>query len=227
MSVVQVFLGRPRDILSSIFPSINCICDVSCLIRCPRYCSFLRLNCLTISLPVPILLITSSLAIFSVHDIFKTLRLTHISNASSLDNRDFVIVHVSAPYNSVGQIYHLIALNVVFRCMPRHDSSVLMLVNVLRAIIILLLISFSDLPSSVIKRPSYIYDDNCSICSPYVAILIFGEFGFLLTTIALVLLILIFIPNCFPNSFVLLVNSGSYFSFPANNAVSSAYLRLL
>ena len=31
--------------------------------------------------------------------------------------------------------------------MPRQDSSVLMLVNVLHAIIILLLISFSDLPS--------------------------------------------------------------------------------
>ena len=48
-----------------------------------------------------------------------------------------------------------IALNLVFRFMPRHDSSVLMLVNVVRAIIILLLISFSDLPSSVIKLPRY------------------------------------------------------------------------
>ena len=54
MSVIQVFLGRPRDLLPSIFPSISCICDVLCLIRCPRYCSFLVLNCLTISLPVPI-----------------------------------------------------------------------------------------------------------------------------------------------------------------------------
>ena len=73
MSVVQVFLGRPQDLLPSIFPSISCICDVLCLIRCPRYCSFLVLNCLTISLPVPILLNTSSLVILSVHDIFKTL----------------------------------------------------------------------------------------------------------------------------------------------------------
>ena len=39
--------------------------------------------------------------------------------------------------------------------MPQHDS-VLMLVNVVRAIILLLLISFSDLLSSVIKLPSYI-----------------------------------------------------------------------
>ena len=53
-----------------------------------------------------------------------------------------------------------IALNLVFRFMPRHDSSVLMLVNVLRAIIILLLISFSDLPSSVIKLPRYMYRDS-------------------------------------------------------------------
>ena len=60
-------------------------------------CNFLVLNCLTISLPVPILLNTSSLVIFSVHDIFKSLRYIHISKASSLDNSDFVIVHVSAP----------------------------------------------------------------------------------------------------------------------------------
>ena len=59
------------------------------------------------------------------------------------------------------------------------------------------------------------------------AIFILGEFGFLLTTIALVFLILILIPNyCFPTSFILLVSSASSFSFPANNAVSSAYLRL-
>ena len=32
MSVVQVFLGRPRDLLPSIFPSISCIRDVVCLI---------------------------------------------------------------------------------------------------------------------------------------------------------------------------------------------------
>ena len=70
ISVVQVFLGRPRDLL----PSISCIYDVLCLIRCPRYCSFLVLNCLTISLPVPILLNTSSLVIFSVYDTLKTLR---------------------------------------------------------------------------------------------------------------------------------------------------------
>ena len=101
MSVVQVFLGRPRDLLPSTFHSISCSCAELCLIRCPRYCNFLVLNCLTFSRPVPILLNTSSLVIFSVHDIFNTLRYTHISNASSLDNIDFVIVHVSAPYMSL------------------------------------------------------------------------------------------------------------------------------
>ena len=55
MSVVQVFLGRPRDLLPYIFPSISCICDVLRLIRCPRYCSFLVLNCLTISLPITLI----------------------------------------------------------------------------------------------------------------------------------------------------------------------------
>ena len=73
--------------------------------------------------------------------------------------------------------------------MPRHDSSVLMLVNVLRAIILLLLISFSDLPSSVVKLQRYTYDVTCSICCPSMAIFIFGEFCFLLTTIALVLVV--------------------------------------
>ena len=75
--------------------------------------------------------------------------------------------------------------------MPRHDSSVLMLVNVVCAIIILLLISFSDLQSSVIKLPYTVYDVTCSICCPHMAIFILGEFGFLLTTIILVLLLLI------------------------------------
>ena len=82
--------------------------------------------------------------------------------------------------------------------MPRNDSSVLMLVNVVHAIIILLLISFSDLPSSVNKLPRYIYDVTCSISCPSMATFILGEFGFLLTTIASVFLILIVIPNCFP-----------------------------
>ena len=83
MSVVQVFLGRPRDILPSIFPYIiSCSCDELCLIRC----NFLVLSCLTISLSVPVLLNTSSLVIFSIHAIFNTLRYIHISNASSLDN---------------------------------------------------------------------------------------------------------------------------------------------
>ena len=100
----QVCLGRPPDLLPSIFPSISCSCVELCIIRCPRYCNFLVLNCLTISLPVPILLNTSSLVMFSVHDISITLRYTHISKASSLDNRDLVVVHVSAPLNSVGHM---------------------------------------------------------------------------------------------------------------------------
>ena len=90
--------------------------------------------------------------------------------------------------------------------MPRHDNSVLVLVNLVRAIIISLLISFSDLPSSVIKLPRF-YDVTCSICCPSMKIYILGDFGFLLTTIALVFFILIFIPNCVPTSFILLVNS--------------------
>ena len=108
---------------------------------------------------------------------------------------------------------HFIALTLVFRFMPRHDSSVLMLV-----IIILLLLSFSDLPSSVIKLPRYIYYVTCSICCPSMAIYILREFGFLQTIIASVFLISIFIKQCFPTSFILLVNSESSFSLPANNA---------
>ena len=50
---------------------------------------------------------SSLLVIFSVHDIFNTLRYIHISKASCLDNSDFVIVHVSAPWNSVRSRSHL------------------------------------------------------------------------------------------------------------------------
>ena len=101
-----------------------------------------------------------------------------------------------------------------------------MLVNVVRAIIILILISFWGLLSSVIKLPIKIYYVTCLIRCPSMEIIILGEFGFLLITIALVFSMLSFIPNCFPISFILLVNSESSFSFSANNAVSSAYLRL-
>ena len=59
------------------------------------------------------------------------------------------------------------------------------------------------------------------------AIFILGEFGFLLTTIAMVFVILIFIANCFPTSFILLVNSESSFSFAANIAVSSALSKIV
>ena len=52
------------------------------------------------------------------------------------------------------------------------------------------------------------------------AIFTLGEFVFLLTTIAVSFLILIFIRNCFPTSFILLINSES--SSRANSTVSSA-----
>ena len=73
-TVIQAFLGRPRDLPHYIFPSISCSCDVLCLIRCRRYCNFLVLNCRTIPLPGPILFNTSLSVIFSVHDIFNNLR---------------------------------------------------------------------------------------------------------------------------------------------------------
>ena len=45
-------------------------------------------------------------------------------------------------------------------------------------------------PHAVIKLPRYMYDVTCSICCPSMAIFILGEFGALLTTIALVFLVL-------------------------------------
>ena len=96
IQVVDLDNGRPQDVMHSIFPSISCSCDLLCLIRCPRYCNFLVLNCRTISLPVAICLNTASLVILSLQDIFDTLQYMHISNASSLEHSDFVIVHVSA-----------------------------------------------------------------------------------------------------------------------------------
>ena len=95
--------------------------------------------------------------------------------------------------------------------MPQHDSSVFMLVNVVRDIINLLLISFSDLPSSAIKLLRYIYDVTCSIRCPSMAIFILGEFGFFADNHCLGLLDINFHSNLF-SDFVY--------------ALSSAYLRL-
>ena len=99
-SVIQVVLGLPRDLLPFIFHSTSCSCEVLFLIRCPMYCDCLVLNFRTVALPVPILLNTFSLVIFSIHHIFNTLRYITIANASSLNNSDFVIVHVSSLYYS-------------------------------------------------------------------------------------------------------------------------------
>ena len=66
----------------------------------------------------------------------------HNQNESNLDSINFVNVHLSVPLNSVSQTLHLIVF-----------SSVIVLVNVIRAIIVILLISYSDIPSSVIKLP--------------------------------------------------------------------------
>ena len=101
--VIQVVLGRPLGLLTSIFPYISCCCDVLYLTKCPMYCNFLVLNCRAIYPHVLILFNTSSLIIFSVHGIFNTVRYIGIIKASHLDNNNSVIVHVSARYNSVGQ----------------------------------------------------------------------------------------------------------------------------
>ena len=74
------------------------------------------LNYRPISLPVPILLNTSSFVILSVHDIFNTLRYIHISTASSLDNSDLC----NCPCLwIVSAREHCIAVNLVFRFKPR------------------------------------------------------------------------------------------------------------
>ena len=126
MSVVQVFLGRPRDLLlPSIFPS-SCSCDELCLIICPRYCNFIISSCLIISL--------------HVYDIFNTLRYTP-SQGYQVWTTVVLQLSMSLLHRIASARQHFIALNLVFRFMPRHDSSVLMLVNVVRAIIVLLFLS--------------------------------------------------------------------------------------
>ena len=103
----------------------------------------LLLSWLTMYLHVPILINTSSLVIFFVHDIGYSVGLLceiHKLKESNLDSITFVNVHLSVPLNSVSQTLHFLVF-----------SSVLMLVNVVRVIIVILLISSSDIPSSVIK----------------------------------------------------------------------------
>ena len=98
-----------------------------------------------------------------------------------------------------------------------------------RSIIIRIFISFRIArPQLLSSQDTYtVYDVTCSICSPSMAIFTLGEFGILLTIIALVYVILISIPNSVPTPFISPNNSESSFSFTANNVVSSAYLRLL
>ena len=55
-----------------------------------------------------------------------------------------------------------VGMAVCCRIFPLHNSSVIKLVNVDRAIIRLLLVSFSDRPSSVRRLPRYAYDVTCS-----------------------------------------------------------------
>ena len=108
--------------------------------------------------------------------------------------------------------------------MSLRHSIVLMLVNVVLVIIIIMLICFFDISSSVTEFPINTYYVTCSMCCPANVIFTFGEFCFMLITISIVFFILIFIPNCLPTSFILLLNSESCFSLPANIAVSSAYI---
>ena len=101
-SVVFTLSSSPSIFIPSfhiIFPSISCSWDVLHLVRCPRYCIFLILNCCIISLPATILINTSSLVVFAAQHIFNMLRHIHISKAFSLGYSDFVkqILHVSAP----------------------------------------------------------------------------------------------------------------------------------
>ena len=71
MSDAQVFLGRPRDILPSI---LNFLLFVVVGMR--EYVLDIVISSyliVSLCLPVPILLSTSSLVIFFVNDIFKTM----------------------------------------------------------------------------------------------------------------------------------------------------------
>jgi len=100
----------PGDLLLSIFPCrIHWRSSYLFLFRiiCPKYWSFLHLTVIINSFSFLILRSTSTLVIFSVHDILKILLYNYSSNASNLFEVALVKVQVSAPYKRVENTYHL------------------------------------------------------------------------------------------------------------------------
>ena len=104
-SIVQVVLDLPRDLLPTLFPSINCGCDVLLIIVCTISCNVIVFNCRTIYLPVPILLDTSLLLILFAHGICNTLRYIHILNAQNLDNNKLHVKNKNCEYLHWQSVY--------------------------------------------------------------------------------------------------------------------------
>ena len=95
------------------------------------------------------------------------------------------------------------------------------------AISILLFISSSHFPFSVISWPKYTNISTCSTGWPSKVMLTLGVSTFRLITMVFVFFMFIFIPKCFPSSFTLLANIWSSLSLSVVIPVSSAYLGLL
>ena len=83
MLSIHIILALPHPLFLSISPSSNNLCIPFCLIKCPKYWSFLFFI-VTISDLLEIVISITSLLLCTVHDILIIHLHTHISNASSL-----------------------------------------------------------------------------------------------------------------------------------------------
>ena len=101
------FLLLPGPLRPSTLPwRISCCRRyLLCLIRWPKYSSFLLFTVKASFCCFPTLRKTSSLVMLSVHDIRRICRFNHISKADSFFISCPVMVHASASYNKTGNTF--------------------------------------------------------------------------------------------------------------------------
>ena len=165
----------PGPLLPSILPSITSFINPSPLIICPIQFFFRRTIVSSMVLLSPTLLRTSSFVFFSVQLMRSILLHIHISSASILLISSFLSDHVSAQYKATDQITVFTIFFFTALLIPLVSNSFLLL-KASFAIPILVLISVSHLPSSVIQAPKYLNLLTCSIFCPSITILITPPF---------------------------------------------------
>src|ERR1700733_14177556 len=219
----HLILGLSRLLLPSPHAVINSFSSPFDLITWPKKHNFhLVANCCSVSsFSIPNSLRTDSFVLFSVHEILSIFLQIHISQALIFFSILCVFVHDSHPYITTGKISALTSLFFVstLTCLSFH-----ILLRPFIAVfpsVILRFISISLLPSFSIIDPRNVKLATTSISSPSTS-----KLSHAAVVIIFVFFMLKYRPAFSLSLFTLLINSTRSFFFPANNVVSSAYLKL-